>query len=55
MTRCGLCGEWLDFTGHVGEIDLRDWYIGKAEAFKTMTCSECLDSIKEHVEGLKVA
>ena len=55
MTRCGLCGSWLEFSGHVGEFELRDWLIGKAVAEKLWTCESCLNTLKAFIEEMKKA
>jgi hypothetical protein len=41
MNDCGMCGGPLDWSDHVGELDLRLWYIGTATADKFYTCLAC--------------
>jgi len=55
MTRCGLCNGWLDFSGHGGEFEIRDWFLGKAEAEKGWLCEMCLNTLKAIIDEMKAA
>jgi len=53
MNTCGMCGGPLDWSSHVGEIDIRNWYLGKAVAEKFFTCSECWAKVKDKIQEVR--
>jgi hypothetical protein len=48
-----MCGGPLDWSSHVGEIDIRNWYLGKAVAEKFFTCSECWAKVKDKIQEVR--
>jgi hypothetical protein len=53
MNECGICQLPVDWSKTVGEIDIRQWFAGRATAWKSFICENCLININYAISEMR--